>query len=81
MPLADEISTFVNENLTSKFKSSIDTKALEIKLKSQYERISAVSVAIIGQTLVVNISEAMIKGSTSTSPARTMSPCFTLSVP
>lgn len=56
----DEISTFVNENLTSKFKSSIDTKALEIKLKSQYERISAVSVAIIGQTLVVNISEAYI---------------------
>ncbi len=57
---SSEISSFVSEAMPSQFKRAIDTKALEVKLKDNFERISAVSVAIIGQTLVVNISEAYI---------------------
>lgn len=56
----NEITSFVNQNISSRFKASIDTKELEVKLKDNFERISAVSVAIVGQTLAINISEAYI---------------------
>ncbi len=55
-----EVSSFVEEQLSSRFKGKIDTKNIEIALKDKYERISAVSVAIVGQTLKINISEAYI---------------------
>lgn len=55
-----EIAAFIEDNLPSHFKAKIDTQDLEIKLKANFERISAVSAAIIGQTLAINISEAYI---------------------
>lgn len=55
-----EIVKFINEQLPSNFKSSIDTNMLEIKLKENFKQISSVSVAIIGQSLVININEAIL---------------------
>ena len=56
----EEIASCLNENMSTRFKKNIDVDKLEIALKDRFERISAVSVAIIGQTLAVNISEAYI---------------------
>ncbi len=56
----EEIVKFINHNLSSNFKANIDTEKLEIELKDNFEQISSVSVAIIGQSLVVNINEAVL---------------------
>lgn len=55
-----EIVKFVNDQLISNFKPNIDTEKLELELKDNFEQISSVSVAIIGQSLVVNINEAVL---------------------
>ena len=55
-----EIVSFINDNLQSRWITNIDSQKLEIALKDNFERISSVSVAVIGQTLVVNLVEAVI---------------------
>ena len=55
-----EIISFVNKNLSSRMKNLIDTKSIEIAIKDNFEQVSSVSVAIIGQSLIVNINEAVI---------------------
>lgn len=57
---SDEISVFVRKELPSMNKNSINTKDLEIKLKENFERISSVSVAIVGQSLVISINESLL---------------------
>lgn len=48
----------IESTLPSRFKPQISTQNLEITLKNNFEGISAVSVAIIGQSLVVNVHES-----------------------
>ncbi len=55
-----EITEFIDENLDSRFIGQINTKQIEILLKDRFERISSVSVAIVGQCLVVNINESVL---------------------
>ena len=55
-----EIVNFVKEHTPSNFKSNINTQKLEIELKDNFEKISSVSVAIVGQSLIVNINEAVL---------------------
>ncbi len=55
-----EIVEEVEAYLPSRFKGNINTKSLEIALKDKYDEISSVSVAIIGQSLVINIGEALL---------------------
>lgn len=57
---ADEITSFIKDNITSRYISKIDTKKLEIGLKDNFKRISSVSVAIVGQSLVINLNEAVV---------------------
>lgn len=57
---SDEISGFVRKELSFMSKNSINTKDLEIKLKENFERISSVSVAIVGQSLVISINESLL---------------------
>ena len=56
---SQEICQFL-ENNSSKIKTSIDTAKLEILLKQNFERISSVSVSIVGQSLVVNVNEKVL---------------------
>lgn len=53
-----EIVSFIEQNF-NKHKSQIETENVELLLKENFKRISAVSVAIVGQTLVVNIYETI----------------------
>lgn len=55
-----EITSFVDKNLSSRFKSKINTKDLEVLIKNEYEDISSVSVAIVGQSLVINVNEGIL---------------------
>ncbi len=55
-----EIISFVDKNLPSRMKSKIDTQSLERMIKNHYENISSVSVAIVGQSLVVNVNEGIL---------------------
>ncbi len=55
-----EVISFVKNNFSNIYKGSIDTKAIEIELKNNFENISSVSVAIVGQSLIININEAVI---------------------
>lgn len=55
-----EIANFVKENMTSRFKGNIDTQRLEISIRDNFELVSSVSVAIVGQSLIVNINEAIL---------------------
>ncbi len=54
-----EIVEYINDNF-SNYKNNIKTETIEIGLKDKFDRISSVSVAIVGQSLVVNINEAII---------------------
>ena len=57
---AYEITRMVEQNLSSRQIAKIDTKKLEIVLKENFKQISSVSVAIVGQSVVVNINEAVL---------------------
>ncbi len=56
----NEITAFIQENMKSRFISNFNTKQMEIKLKDNFDRISSVSVAIIGQSVVVNVHESLL---------------------
>lgn len=53
---SEVIQEYIDENF-SKFKKNISTEDIEISLKENFKRISAVSVSVVGQSLVVNIHE------------------------
>lgn len=55
-----EIINFTNQNLNSRLRFSIDTENLEIKIKENFEEISSVSVAVVGQSLIINLNEALL---------------------
>ena len=55
-----EMLNFINSNIQSRFKSKIDLDKLEIQIKDNFDNISSVSVAIIGQSLVVNLNVSSI---------------------
>lgn len=55
-----EVANFVKENMNSRFKGNIDTQRLEISIRDNFELVSSVSVAIVGQSLIVNINEAIL---------------------
>ena len=53
-----EVVEYINQNF-SKNKRQIKTDNIEISLKENFARISMVSVAIVGQSLVVNVHETI----------------------
>ena len=55
-----EIITLVKEKIGSGFKANINTKQIENGVYSAFSNLSFVSVAIVGQTLVVNVKEEII---------------------
>lgn len=55
-----EIVRFVDKVLPSRQKKNIDSHSLQQSLVENFEEISSVSVAIVGQTLVININEAVL---------------------
>ena len=55
-----EITTFVKKSLASNFKGNIDTQKLEILIRENFELVSSASVVIVGQSLIVNINEAIL---------------------
>lgn len=56
----EEIEMFTNSILPSRFKSKINTKLIESEIKDKYSLASSVSVAIIGQSLIVNLNEGVL---------------------
>ena len=55
-----EISEFVEKNIGNRFKKNIDTKDIEFMIKENFDSVSSVSVAIVGQALVININPSVI---------------------
>lgn len=55
-----QIERYVEEILPSKNKSKIDTAAIEQQIKSNFDDMSFVSAAIVGQTLVINVKNSII---------------------
>ena len=55
-----QVERFVQGSLSTRLKSQIDTKKLENNIRNRFGNISSVSVAIIGQSLVINLNEAQI---------------------
>lgn len=55
-----EVVRFVEKNLASRRKSKIDSKAVEQSLVEKFEQVSSASVAIVGQSLIININEAIL---------------------
>lgn len=53
------VSKFVADNLNSKFKNQLDCRQIELLIKNNFEDFSFVSVAVIGQTLVVNVKTSI----------------------
>ncbi len=58
--VSKEIESFVNDSLNSWIKVKINTKQIEFNVKSNFEEVSSISVAIIGQSLIINVNEAVI---------------------
>lgn len=54
------IKEFVNENLPSRIKNKIKTKEMEQLIKENFKEISSVSVAIVGQSLILNLNESIL---------------------
>lgn len=55
-----KIERFVEEILPSKAKDRINTDEIEKSIKSEFVDLSFVSVAIVGQTLIVNVKNSII---------------------
>jgi len=55
-----EIVKFVEKELSSHNKSRINTQTIQKSLLENFEEISAASVAIVGQTLIININETIL---------------------
>ncbi len=56
----EDLKDFINQSLSSKIKRKIDTKALERGVKEKFPEVSSLSVAIVGQTLMLNINEGVL---------------------
>ena len=54
-----EIQRFIEDNLSSKLKYNINLNDMEILVKNQFEDVSSISMAIVGQCLLVNINETL----------------------
>lgn len=52
-----EIVNYTNSILASRIKSEINEREIEDKIKSNFKLVSSISVAIVGQTLVINLNE------------------------
>lgn len=57
---SSEIEDYVGGLLGNRLKSQVDSKAIEEGIKKEFPLASSVSVALIGQTLVININEGVI---------------------
>lgn len=55
-----QICQFVEKNLNSKAKSRIDTSQIERMIKGNFDDVSFVSAAIIGQTLLINVKNSLL---------------------
>lgn len=56
----NEILTYVKKECKGVFKWRINTKDLEMKVKNNFSSVSSISVAIIGQSVVININQKNI---------------------
>lgn len=55
-----EICEFVKKNLPTKNKHRLDTDAIEHLINSQFEDVSFVSAAVVGQSLIINVKNAVV---------------------
>lgn len=55
-----EVKNFVKDNIGSHFKSNISTDDIELLVINNFDFVSSVSVAIIGQSLIININPAVL---------------------
>ena len=55
-----EIEKYIGKTLTTRWKSKINTKAIEKDVKANFDYVSAISIAIVGQSLVINLNEKVI---------------------
>ena len=57
---ASVVKDYADSLLGSHFKSKVDTKEIENKIKNKFNLASSVSVAIVGQTLIINLNEGIL---------------------
>ena len=55
--LNSQITQFIDNSLTTRLRGQIDLKELENLVRGEFDEVSSVSIAIIGQSLVVSVNE------------------------
>lgn len=55
-----QIESYVEDILPTRYKNKIDTNEIEQQIKSNFDELSFVSAAIVGQTLVVNVKSSLV---------------------
>lgn len=58
--ISSEVKDYTQRILPSRIKSQIDSTKIENQIKQNFGGISSVSVAIIGQSLIVNLNESVV---------------------
>lgn len=56
----EEVKTYISNNLPSRLKSKINIKEIELGVRQKFKEVSSISVAIIGQSLIVNINQSQL---------------------
>ena len=59
-PLISQIECSIEEKLESRLKWNLDAKKLEKTIMQEFEEVSSVSVAIVGQSLIISINQAQL---------------------
>lgn len=54
------VKNFIEDNLDSKLKYNISTEELEILVRNNFDFVSSVSVAFVGQSIVVNLNPSLL---------------------
>ena len=55
-----QVKAFVQDNLQSNFKNNISIEDLEILVRNNFDFVSSVSIAIVGQSLIVNLNPSVL---------------------
>lgn len=55
-----QVKQFIEENLNSRLKHNISTADLEIEVRNNFDFVSSISIALVGQSMVVNLNPSIL---------------------
>ncbi len=55
-----QVKEFVQKNMPGNFKNNIQTEELEVLVRNNFDFVSSVSIAIVGQSIIVNLNPSVL---------------------